>query len=255
MIMSKENKKSLIVSTSFLPGLFIFLLLITMPAIRFYQIAKAPFESFIRELSVSYSKLNIPSITYDNHEARSNNDKPYNAVYKDPKNNREFLVFIDTSKNPEKSYVEKIKKADGGLVLYRDRIVLYSSEKSQETNFLFSNIQPDFRLCLDQAFVDRFSSGLGKIIFFGVICVVLLFHAAGKLFWFLILSLYFSGRARLHGGGNYSLSLWILVPPTIYQTLFYEFKPCCGCGIYFIIMIISAILMDKELEQVKVEDE
>ena len=242
-----RNKRSFIISTPFFLGLLLFLLLALLPTLRFYQWAKVPFDAFIKELPESYKKSGFPSIIYENHTLRSDNDLPYHTEFHGDKPGEVFSLYMDTREKPDLTLADKIPKGESGAVFYRDGMT-YLSGNGEKKSFEYKNFEPNLKFTLDQAFVEKFSSGLGNFLFLCLMGSIFLWYLTGKLVFWGILSLYYSGAAKATGGGNYSLALWTLVPPTLFQTVFYGFNSCCGCGAYYMILIISALIMGKALK-------
>ncbi len=241
-----SSNRSMIVNTSFLPALGIFFLLVLGPALSFFFFFKTPFSEGINKLPEAYRNAGIPSITYQNGEAQSNGNQPFIKEIPAPQgSNLPILFIIDTAENSNPTLEEKLKESYYGLLIQKRQAILYSGQNNQSAPIPYPG---SLNFVLDDQFVETMVNKTGFIIFLIVTFFVALFHASGKLLQWGILSLYFSSKAKRCGGGQYSLATWILVPPTFLQVIFYGMdKPCCSCGLYFILLIVCAIWFDKQL--------
>lgn len=247
-----NSNRSMIVNTSFLPAFGIFLLLVFGPVLSFFFFFKTPFSEGIKKFPEAYRNAAIPSITYQNGEARSNEDQPFIKEFIMQGNNAPLLLIIDTAEKSDPGLEEKLKTGSSGLLIQRRQAVLYSGQSNKSAPIHYPQ---SLNITLDDQFMETFVSKAGFILFLVVTFFMALYHASGKLLQWGILSLYFSSKAKRCGGGQYSLATWILVPPTIVQVLFYGVnKPCCSCGLYFILLIVCAIWFDKQLVVPKMEN-
>ncbi len=239
-------KKTFFVSTGFWSGLFLMCTLLFLPGYSFYAAIRAPFYQCMRESVQAYSQMHIPSILFRNAEARSNNDQLFSKTFKNELGQK-FLLCIDTSTNPDLTLTEKIRSNSlGGVALYRDRLVVYSADKKQEQVILFKSLGEKFSYTLDDQKVAEISNTLSPWILFGIVLTALCFLGVEKIFWWLFFSILYSGKASRCGGGNCSLSLWILTPATLYQTFTLSISPGC-CAMYCLILFFSAWFMGRFL--------
>ena len=241
------RKGSFLTSTTFLPGLFLFLLLGFLPTARFAGLTYTSYFASLAELPEHYRKLGIPSMTYANGEMTANNNEPFQRQIQNRDPKKSFMVIMDTRPNVNSSgYLEAIRKGGGGILVLRTKAVIYNTEKMEEKTIPFGQIP--FVFTLDESTIELISHKAGKPLYFLFLLIVFIFHLTGKGIQWGILSLYYSGKAKTQGGGNYSLALWILTLPTFFQVLFYQVSlPCCVCGFYFLILIVSALVMEKSL--------
>lgn len=246
-------KRSIIVSTPFSLGIIVFLFLVLLPTIRFYSAVKDPFREVARKLPEMYREQGIPPIHYRNHELHCPQEHPFYKRIHGENENESFDLYIDTRENPEPGLEQKIRNGVGGMVVYRNRLVFYNTRKHQETVFPLEQIKWDREFTIDETLVKNFAGTLGKTVFWVMVAAVFLYHLAGKTVFWLLVALIYSGRARLAGGGNYSLALWCLVPPTLFQ-VFSPSLGCCGCGVYFLILLVTALILEKRLVPAKVDD-
>lgn len=242
----------MIVDTPFFPAFGIFILLVLIPTLCFFFFFKTPFMEGIKTFPEAYRNAGIPSITYQNGEARSNNDQPFIKEIPAQGNNLPILLMVDTAEKSDPALEEKLKNSYYGLLIQKRQAILYSGQNKQSAPIPYPQ---SLNVTLDDAFMENLVSKAGFILFLVATFFVALYHASGKLTQWGILSLYFSSKAKRCGGGQYSLATWILVPPTVVQVLFYGVdKPCCSCGLYFILLIVCAIWFDKQLVVPKTEN-
>lgn len=240
------RKKPLIISTPFSFGLILFFILVSFPSFQFYDFLKEPYNTFISQITLLYREQNIPAIHYNNFEVRSNNDLLFEKIIKGKTENESFYVYIHTSKEPDITLPEKIKHDNGGLIIYRNKAILYNTQKNQETTFFYTQSKYNGSFTLDDKLIEKLSSKFGKIIFYGVVSFIFMCFFIGKFLCFIIIAMLYANKAKiLNEGGNYSFALWTLVPPTAFQIIFPVFSKagCCICGAYYIILIISVLIM------------
>lgn len=256
-----NSKKSIIVSTSFGLGLLIFLFLIISPSIKLYFTYKTQFNKFMLEFSKSYNEADVPTIKLSPNEIRANNDIPFTKVIQgNAQSNESFSIFIDTRQEPDMSYIDKVKENTFGVIIYRENIIIHSvqSNKSPVTipiKEVFSKLKIKKEIIIDKKFIDNLATKFGNIIFIIILIGSAIIDACLKLLLFIVIALIYSGKAKICGGGHYSLAIWAQVPPTIFQLVMpTKFSGCCSCGIYLIILIISVIVMEKQLVPEKAEE-
>jgi hypothetical protein len=250
-------KKSIVVSTPFSMGIVVFLLLVLLPTARFYTLVKQPFEEITRKLPEIYREQGIPPIHYRDHELHCDQERPFHKRIRGQGDGESFDIYIDTRTNPEPGLDEKIRDGAGGMVVYRDRLVFYNVRKRQETVLPLDQVKLNRDFTIDEALVKNMAGALGKTVFWVLISGVFLVYLAGKTLFWLLIALIYSGKARLAGGGNYSLALWCLVPPTLFQVFFPAFGGggCCSCGVYYIILLVTTLILEKKLVPARMQDE
>lgn len=246
-----SSTRSIIVNTPFLPAFGIFLLLVLAPTLSFFFFFKTPFSEGIKALPEAYRNAAIPSITYQNGEARSNGDQPF--IKEIPMQGNPPIYFIvDTAEKSDPALEEKLKTSYYGVIIQRHQALLFSGAKKQSAPIPYPQ---SLNITLDDQFIETLVNKTGFILFLVATFFVAIFHTTGKLIQWGMLSLYYSSKAKRCGGGQYSLATWILVPPTLVQVIFYGVnKPCCSCGLYFILLIVCAIWFDKQLVVPKTEN-
>ena len=242
----------MIVNTPFLPAFGIFLLLILALTLSFFFHFKKPFSDAIKSFPEAYRNAGIPSITYQNGTAQSNGNKPFIKEISAQASPLPVLFIIDTADASDPALEEKLKNSYYGLLIQKHQAILYSGQNKQSAPIPYPQ---SLNVTLDDEFMETLVNKAGFLLFLVATFFAAIFHTSGKLFQWGILSLYFSGKAKRCGGGQYSLATWILVPPTVVQVLFYAVdKPCCSCGLYFILLIVCAIWFDKQLIPPKTEN-
>ncbi len=242
--------KNIMVSTSFLLGTIIFLILSALPTAQLYLNIKDIYAEICSKIPDLYNKMNIPAITYSNYEARSNNDELFQKEIKGENNSGIYYFFIDTSEHPDLSLKEKISQNLGGCIIYRDRIVFNDNKNNRYFDKTYKELNINIDLDVTKESVTQFLLKFNNVLLIILISLAFICYFLIKLFWWLVIAFIYSGKAKLCGGGNYSLALWALVPSTVSQLFLpiYGKLGCCSCGVNFIVLVISIIVLEKNLK-------
>lgn len=250
------KKKSIIVDTPFFPGLIIFLILITLPSLKTLIPLGKNYETIKTAILDAYKNTEIPDIDFIEGEVRSNNDLPFKTKFASKNNQGDFYIGIDTGITPNTETKEWIKSGAGGIAIFRKEALIYAASQNKETIINYDNLPIKTNFSLNADFINNLLTKFKSIFIIALLAFVFLGHFLGKIILWGIVALIYSGKAKIAGGGNYSLALWSLVPPTIFQ-VFMSFIPafaCCGFIIYYIVWVITFITLEKKLVPIPVEE-
>jgi len=216
---------------------------------------KPEFNRLSLQLNQALKDADFPPIIFEGQKAYCNNGEPFMNTYQ-LEEGQSITLAIDTSTDTNEEMITEVRKT-GGIALFQDKRVFSEPGGRKEQTIVFSEIGFDLNFKIDKESLSQWGEkGVGMLLL-GVTGGLLLFLALWNLALWGTLSIIFSGKARECGGGNSSLALWILAPPTLFLTLLLPAGAggCMACMGYFIALILSAVFMQRVLVPVPVEDD
>ncbi|MBN2143075.1 MAG: DUF1189 family protein [Candidatus Aureabacteria bacterium] len=234
---------------------FLYFTLVLLPTVAFYFSTGSTFDLILTKILEVYREMDIPPITVKNGEVRTPGDQTFGKIINESNPNDSFAFYIDTRSNPDPSLDQKIRKGGGGMILYRDRLFVYNGKTSEERTISFKQLQ-GVNWTLDRQWIERMYQRFGKFLFLFLAVFMAVYRAMGKLIQWLLIAWYFSSKKKSGKEMFYSLALWSLVPATLFQTVImgrFADPCCCGCGFYFIVLILTVLGIEKYLLDVPKE--